>query len=67
MTLDFGMAVTLFFWAVTLALAATGRGRGRFARAFEAGSDSGPGCAVYTLVPRRRGVAQPSADLPRAS
>ena len=67
MNADFGMAVTLLFWTVTLALAATGRGRGRFARSGEICLEPSPGCAVYPLIPRRRRATGPSRDLPRAS
>lgn len=67
MNADFGMAVTLLFWIVTLALAATGRGRGRFARSIETGTDAAEACVVYPLVPRKRRAAEPIEDLPQAS
>lgn len=67
MNADFGMAVTLIFWTITLALAATGRGRGRFARSVETRTDAAEACVVYPLVPRKRLVAAAAEDLPQAS
>jgi hypothetical protein len=67
MNADFGMAVTLLFWTVTLALAATGRGRGRFARPVETAADGAQACMVYPLVPRTRRAPKPAEDLPQAS
>jgi hypothetical protein len=67
MNADLGMAVTLLFWTVTLALASTGRGRGRFARPVETAADAAQACVVYPLVPRTRRSPKPAEDLPQAS
>lgn len=67
MSADFGMAVTLIFWTVTLGLAACGRGRGRYARSIEPACDVREACAVYPLVPRERRSARRSENLPQAS
>jgi len=67
MSADFGMAVTLMFWIVTVALAATGRGRGRYARSPEAVPSPAQLCVVHPLVPRERRAARRAENLPQAS